>query len=89
MGSDTLDPAGVVRGCSVGCTLAMPEMSLSVFLAAGSRDMGLLELKKCVSKHGCFGCGGNSCFFNVGKARPSVRVRSCRMWFQFDEKNVS
>ena len=76
-----------MRGCCVGCILGMPEISPSVFIAAASRHMGFLELKKCFFKRGRFGCGGISCFRNVGQARPSVRVRSCRMWFQFDEKN--
>ena len=89
MCSDTLDPGGEVRGCSVGCILGMPEISPSVFIAAASRYMEFLELKKCFFKRGCFGCGVISCFFNVGQARPSVRVRSCRMWFQFDEFFIS
>ena len=57
MCSDTLDPGGEVRGCSVGCILGMPEISPSVFIAAASRHMGFLELKKCFFKRGCFGCG--------------------------------
>ena len=88
MCSDTLDPGGEVSGCSVGCILGMPEIS-PVFIAAASRYMGLLELDKCFFKRGCFGCGGISCFFNVGQARPSVRVCSCRMWFHFDESFIS
>ena len=57
MCSDTLDPGGEVRGCSVGCILGIPEVSPSVFIAAASRDMGFLELKKIFFKRGCFGCG--------------------------------
>ena len=74
MCSDTLNPGGEVRGCSVGCILGMPEISPFVFIAAASRYMGAAEF--CV-------------FFNVGQARPSVRVCSCRIWFQVDEKNIS
>ena len=88
MCSDTLDPGGEVRGCSVGCILGMTEVSPSVFIAAASRYMGFLELKKCFFK-GCFGCGGISCVIHVGQARPSIRVRSCRMWCQLDEKIIS
>ena len=58
MCSDTLDPVREVRGCSVGCILGMPEISPFVFIAAASRYMGFLELKKCFFKRGCFGCGG-------------------------------
>ena len=89
MCSDTLNPGGEVRGCSVGCILDMPEISPFVYIAAASKYMGFLELKKGFFKRGCFGCGGISCFFNVGQARPSVRACSCRMWFQLDEKNIS
>ena len=76
MCSDTLDPGGEVRGCSVGCIMGMPDISPSMFIAAACRYMGFLELNKCFFKRGCFGCGG-----------LSVRVRSCRMCFQFEEKN--
>ena len=89
MCSDSLNPGREVRGCSVGGTLGMPEVSPSVFIAAASRYMGFLELTKCFFRRGCSGCGGISCFFSVGQARPSVRVRSCRMWFQFDENLIS
>ena len=53
MCSDTLDPGGEVRGCSVGCILGMPEISPSVLIAAAIRYMGFLELKKCFFKGGC------------------------------------
>ena len=86
---DTLDLGGEVRGCSVGGILGMPEISPSVFIAAASRYMGFLELNKCFFKRGCFECGGISRFFNFGQARSWVRVRSCRMWFQFDELFIS
>ena len=32
MCSDPLDPGGEVRGCSVGCTIAMPDTSTLVFI---------------------------------------------------------
>ena len=86
MYSDTVDPGGEVRGCSVGCILGMPEISPSVLIAAAIKYMGFLELKKCFFKRGCLVCRRIPCFFNVGQARPSVRVCSCGMWFQFDEK---
>ena len=44
--SDTLDPGGEVRGCSAGCIPGMPRISPSVFIAAASRYMRFLELKK-------------------------------------------
>ena len=44
MCSDTLNPRGEMRGCSVGCILGMPEMSPFVFNAAATRYMGFLEL---------------------------------------------
>ena len=44
MCSDTLNPGGEVRGCSVGCILGMPEISPFVFIAAANRYMGFLEL---------------------------------------------
>ena len=62
---------GEVRGCSVGCILSMPEISHSVFIAAASRYMGFLELKKCFFKRGCFGCGA----FRVKHDRRHVSVR--------------
>ena len=87
MCSDSLNPGREVRGCCVGGTLGMPEVSPSVFIAAASRYMGFLELKKCFFKRGCFGCGGISCFFGTSvcvaliferaggasKARPAAR----------------
>ena len=58
MCSDTLDPGGEVRGCSVGCILGMPEIPPFVFIAASYLVyMRFLELKKCFFKRGCFGCG--------------------------------
>ena len=58
MCSAPVDPGGEVRGCCVGCILGVPEISPFVFIAAkATRYMGFLELKKCFSKRGCFGCG--------------------------------
>ena len=54
MCSDSLDPGGKVRGCSVGCTLGMPEISPSVFIAAASKYMVFLELKKMLFQAGVF-----------------------------------
>ena len=65
MCSDTLNPSGEVRGCSVGCILGMPDVSPFVFIVAAGRYMGFLDLNKCFFKRGCFGCGGTSCFFGT------------------------
>ena len=54
MCSDTLDPAGEVRGRSVGCVLGMPGISPSVFIAAASKYMVFLELKKMLFQAGVF-----------------------------------
>ena len=89
MCSDTLNSGGEVHIRSVCCRLGMPEISPFVFIVAASKYMGFLALNKYFFKGGCFGCGGISCFFNVGQVRPSVRVRSCRMWFHFDERRIS
>ena len=53
MCSDTVNPGGEVRGCSVGCILGMPEVSHFVFIVEPSRYMGFLELNKCFFKRGC------------------------------------
>ena len=47
MCSDALNPGGEVMGCSVGCILGMSDVSPFVFIAAATRYMGFLELKKC------------------------------------------
>ena len=57
MCSDTLNPGGEVRGCCVGCIVGMPEISQFVFIAASYQLEGIIELKKCFFKRGCFGCG--------------------------------
>ena len=53
MCSDTLNPGGEVRGFYVGCILDMPEISSLALIAAATRYMGFLELKKCFLKRGC------------------------------------
>ena len=49
---DTLNPGGEVRGCCVDCILSTSDVSPFVFIAAATRYMGFLELKKCFFK-GC------------------------------------
>ena len=46
MCSDTNNPGGEVRGCSVGCILGMPEISPFVFIAAAISNMGFLNLNE-------------------------------------------
>ena len=59
----------------------MWDMAPLVLIITADRYKGFLELKKMLFQAGCCGYGGISCFFHVGQAQPSVRVRSCRMWF--------
>ena len=54
MCSDPVDPGWEVRGCFVGCILGMPEISPSVFIAAASKYMVFLELKKMLFQAGVF-----------------------------------
>ena len=42
MCSDTLDPGGEVRACSVGLTVGMSDTALFVFIPAAGRSMGFL-----------------------------------------------
>ena len=81
MCSDPVDSGGEVRSYSVGCTIGMWDMAPLVLIITADRYKGFLELKKMLFQAGCCGYGGISCFFHVGQAQPSVRVRSCRMWF--------
>ena len=62
MCSDPLDPGGEVRGCSVGCTLVMSDAL--PFRAAAALDVHTVfpELKNCIFKRVCFGCGEISPF---------------------------
>ena len=50
MCSDTLNPGGEVRGCSVGCMLGMSDVSPFVFIAAATRYMGFYKMLKNVSR---------------------------------------
>ena len=71
MCSDPLDPGGEVRGCSVGCTLAMSDISpcrLEV-----QREFP--ELQKCILKRVWFGRGDISCFFPLERTRPSASMK--------------
>ena len=58
MCSDPVDPGGEVRGCCVGCTIAMSDVSPFVFIVTAGKNIGFLELKKCFFKRRCFECGG-------------------------------
>ena len=49
MCSGTLNPGGEMRGCSVGCMLAMSDVSPFVFTAAATRYMGFYKKLKNVS----------------------------------------
>ena len=62
MCSDPLDSGGEVRGCSVGCTLGM--LDVLPFRGAAALDVQkeFPELKNCIIKRVCFGCGGISPF---------------------------
>ena len=55
MGSDTLNPGGEVRGCSVGCILVMPEISPFVFIAASYQVHGISRTKEMLFQAGAFG----------------------------------
>ena len=58
MCSDPLDPGGEVRGCSVGCTLGMSDISHFCVTAASNVHREFPELKECICKPVWFGCGG-------------------------------
>ena len=62
MCSDPLDPGGEVRGSSVGCTIGMSDILAIRVAAALDLHRGLLELKICILRQVCFGCGGISFF---------------------------
>ena len=57
MCSDPVHSGGEVRGCSVGCTIAMSDVYF-VFIVAAGKNIRFLGLKKCFFKRGCFGCSG-------------------------------
>ena len=54
MCSDPLDPGGEVRGCSVGCTLCMSDISPLRVAAALNVHRGFPELKKMHLQAGVF-----------------------------------
>ena len=58
MCSDSVDPGREVRGCSVGCTIAMSDVSpfVRIHLAGPCREFPLK--KNCFLMWVCFGCGG-------------------------------
>ena len=58
MCSDPFDPGREVRGCSVGCTLGMSDVS--PFRAAAALDVHteFPEEKKNIFKRVCFGAAG-------------------------------
>ena len=60
MRSGALDPGGEVRGCSVGSTLGMSEISPFRVAAALDVHREFPELEKCTFKRVCFGYGGIS-----------------------------
>ena len=45
MRSDTVDPGGEVRSCSVGWTIDMWDIAPLVFIVAAGGSRGFLELK--------------------------------------------
>ena len=52
---DPLDPGRGVRGCSVGCTLAMSDISHLVLLQLVQVDKEFPEQKKCILKRDVLG----------------------------------
>ena len=74
MCSDPLDPGGEVRGCFVGCTLGMLDISPSRVPAACRSIWSFQHLKNAFFTRVCVGCGGISCFLR-GR---STTVGTCR-----------
>ena len=58
MCSDPLDPDGEVRGCSVGCTIAMSDVSPSVWIQQAGTYREFPFKKNCFVMWVCFRCGG-------------------------------
>ena len=54
MCSDTLNPGGEVRGCSVGCILGMPEISPFVFIAASYQVHEISRTEEMLFQAGVF-----------------------------------
>ena len=50
MCSDSLDPDGEVRGCSVGCTIGVSDISASRVLQSRNVPSGVSRTKKCIVK---------------------------------------
>ena len=65
MCSDPLDPGGEVRGCSVGCTIVMSDMSPFRAVAALNVRREFPELKNAFASGCVLGAAGSSCFFFV------------------------
>ena len=65
MCSDPLDPGEEVRGCSVGCTLGMSDISPFRVTAALNVHREFPEIKSCIFKRVCFGCGGIPFFLSL------------------------
>ena len=63
MCSDTLNPGGEMRGCSVGCMLGMPEMSPFVFIALSYQVHGISRTKEILVQAGVFGVNRNFLVF--------------------------
>ena len=54
MCSDTLNPGGEVRGCSVGCILGMSDVSQFEFIAASYQVHGISRTKEMLFQAGVF-----------------------------------
>ena len=55
MCSDALNPAGEVRGCSVGCMLGRFDVSPFVFIAASYKVHGISGTREMLLQAGVFG----------------------------------
>ena len=89
MWSGPHDLDGEVRGCSVGCTIGVSDISASRVLQPRRGSSGVSRTKKKkIKRECCTRCGDISGFFNVGQARPSVRVRSFRMRFTLGDTST-
>ena len=65
MCSDPLDPDGEVRGCSVGCTIGMSDISASRVLQPRNVPSGVSRTKKMHFQAGMlYEVWRMSCFFN-------------------------
>ena len=57
MCSDTLNPGGEVRGCSVGCMLGMSDVSPFMFIAASHKVHWIARTKEMFFQAGVIRCG--------------------------------